>query len=72
MRGVSKDPQRPWPSFNDSPTSGWLLRMRAMSRGRQSAYAAAFFFSSRSSRRRILPTLVFGRSVLNSICFGTL
>src|SRR5689334_7549532 len=34
-------------------------------------YAAAFF-SSRSSRRRILPTLVLGRSVLNSICLGTL
>jgi hypothetical protein len=36
------------------------------------AAQAAAFFSSRSSRRRILPTLVFGRSVLNSICFGTL
>src|SRR5205085_5402833 len=34
-------------------------------------YAAAFF-SSRSSRPRILPTLVLGRSVLNSICLGTL
>ena len=38
----------------------------------RAAQAAAAFFSSRSSRRRILPTLVFGRSVLNSISFGTL
>ncbi|MEH2472675.1 hypothetical protein V1281_006136 [Nitrobacteraceae bacterium AZCC 2161] len=35
------------------------------------AYAAAFF-SSRNSRRRILPTLVFGSEVRNSICLGTL
>src|SRR5258708_20192771 len=34
--------------------------------------AAAAFFSSRSSRRRIFPPLVFGSSVLNSICFVTL
>ena len=36
------------------------------------AVQAAAFFSSRNSRRRIFPTLVFGRSVRNSICFGTL
>ena len=34
--------------------------------------AAAAFFSSRNSRRRIFPTLVFGNSFLNSICLGTL
>src|SRR6516162_11310474 len=33
---------------------------------------AAAFFSSRSWRRRIFPTLVFGSSVLNSMCLGTL
>src|SRR2546430_442291 len=36
------------------------------------AVQAAAFFSSRNSRRRILPTLVLGSEVLNSICFGTL
>lgn len=34
--------------------------------------AACFCFSSRSSRRKILPTLVFGKSSRNSIYFGRL
>jgi hypothetical protein len=52
---------------------GWIASLTLAMTGRgPQPQAAAAFFSSRSSRRRILPTLVFGSSVLNSICFGTL
>src|SRR5262249_30236109 len=43
-----------------------------LSWSRQLSDQAAALFSSRSLRRRIFPTLVFGSSVLNSICLGPL
>ena len=38
----------------------------------QTGISYAAFFSSRSSRRRIFPTFVFGKSLRNSIYFGFL
>src|SRR5882724_6939340 len=57
---------------SDHPGMTVLRQRRAITQGEPAGPQAAAFFSSRSSRRRILPTLVLGRSVLNSICLGTL
>ncbi|GEM_PF-4875830 len=50
-------------SRDESRLSLWLATQ---------AYARFFIASSRNSRRRILPTLVFGSSLRNSMNFGRL
>ena len=52
--------------------SGLLLVSSVTSQSEAPAGRLGYFFSSRSSRRRILPTLVLGRSVRNSMYLGHL
>lgn len=66
---VRRDAKKPLPPLGDS---GLLLASSVTSRGHTPAGRLGYFFSSRSSRRRILPTLVLGRSVRNSMYFGHL
>lgn len=53
----------------DSVGAGWRRDIR---RSLRKTAAYVDYFLSRSSRRRILPTFVFGRSSRNSMYFGCL
>ncbi len=49
-----------------------VLGLHAAGETGKSGLRYAAFLSSRSARRRILPTLVFGSSLRNSTCLGRL
>ena len=52
--------------------SSWLCRLRYIAAYTHFSYAATFKSASRSARRKILPTFVFGKSVLKTTYFGIL
>ena len=67
------------PSLGRAASTSAMVTDRKHARGERrtaaradAALAQAAFFSSRRARRRILPTLVFGRSVRNSTYLGRL
>ncbi len=72
-RGFRRRRRRPSRTSASGPASRQNATTSAGATSRhRSCQSGVMDYSSRSARRRILPTLVFGSSARNSMCFGTL